>query len=209
MKPMQLLMILLFLFTINSTAETTNSWQPLEGQHYIALESKTELNTAPGIQFYFWPASASCYQLELALQKWQLTHPLIEIKRIPLVKRPSWRLLSKAVLVAEQLNLTETFINQLYQALHLQSQIISNDAELEQFLLSQNIDSVNFMTIFSSMMMNQKLKSIELSNSLMPIKGVPTIIINGQWLSDANMVKTSAQMLSVIDLLSSQSIEEE
>jgi thiol:disulfide interchange protein DsbA len=213
MKSLQPLMILLFLFTINSIAQETNIWQPIEGQHYVALASKTEQNTTSGVQFYFWPGSASCYQLELALQKWQLTNPFIEVKRIPLVKRPSWRLLAKAVLVAEQLNLTDTFINQLYQALHLQSQTISSDAELEQFLESQNIDSVNFMTVFSSAHINQKLKAIELSNRSLPLKGVPTIIINGQWLSDATMANTSAQMLSVIDLLSlslqPQSVEEE
>ncbi|MFT5452453.1 MAG: thiol:disulfide interchange protein DsbA [Enterobacterales bacterium] len=209
MKSKQLLMILLLLFTMNTTAQETSIWQPIEGQHYVALETTTVQNTAATVQFYFWPGSASCYQFELALQKWQWNHPRTEVKRIPLVKRPSWRLLSKAVLVAEELNLADTFINQLYQALHLQYQTISNHLELEQFLQSQNIDAVNFMTLFSSPLINQKLMSIEFSNNLLPLKGVPTIIINGQWLTDATMAKTSAQLLSVIDLLSAQSIEEE
>lgn len=220
MKSLHLLMILLLLFiilasqslnaqqaTLNTTAQKSNTWQPIEGQHYISLESKTEQNSTAIVQFYFWPRSASCYQFELALQKWQLTHPTVEVKRIPLVKRPSWRLLSKAVLVAEELNLADTFINQLYQAIHQQSQTISNQAELEQFLQSQNIDSVNFMTMFSSAIINQKLKSIALSNKLLPLKGVPTIIINGQWLSDATMANTSAQLLSVIEHLYSKPIE--
>jgi len=222
MKSVHLLMILLFLHTIlasqtvlaqqssiNSPTINNSNWQPLEGEHYLTLQSQTDQSTPSVIEFYFWPGSASCYQLELALQKWQLANPTIEVQRIPLVKRPSWRLLSKAWLTAVELNLADNFLNQLYHTIHQQSKTIKDNAELEQFLQSLNIDVVSFMSMFNSTLINQKLRSIELSNQLLPLQGVPSIVINKKWLSDASMVTTSAHFLSVIEHLSPKLVKEQ
>jgi len=105
--------------------EKTNAWKPVEGQHYKSINPK--ISPKPGITFYFWPGSASCYQLEHALQNWQQQHPEIIVKRIPLVKRPQWRLLAKSWLVAAGMdsntkNRGELFLNELYQTIHIKSQ---------------------------------------------------------------------------------------
>ncbi|PCJ49067.1 MAG: hypothetical protein COA74_07310 [Gammaproteobacteria bacterium] len=186
-----------------ATDLSDSTFKPLVGKHYISLKnpSTEKLTTTTKISFYFWPASASCYQLELALQKWQLEHPSIVIERIPLVKRPSWRLLAKTWLVAKQLNIAEDFLSQLYLAIHSQGSTIENKLQLEVFLNDQNIDSLEFITLLNSPLINQQLKDIEINNQLLPLQGVPSIIINEQWLSDASMITTSAGFLQLIDYL--------
>ncbi len=181
-----------------------DNWKPIAGQHYRALNIAPPLQS--GITFYFWPGSASSYQLEHALQNWQKLNPNMEIQRIPLVTRPHWRLLAKAWLVAEAIDKTNSlaFLNDLYKTIHQDSQPISNIEELKQFFVSHDTDPLNFVTQFNSLAINQQLKSQQTAAALFPIIGVPTIIINNQWYSDASMVKTSAQLIDVINLLLSE-----
>jgi len=199
-KNLSIAIFLLIIFSQNILAQDSpDHWLPIQGQHYQKIEG-TPLYQ-PGIQFYFWAQSPSCYQLELALRQWHLQNPSLNIERIPLVKRPHWRLLAKTWLVAIQLQLGEAFLDQLYQAIHQQSLPLTSTSELEQFLLSQQLDVQEFMTLFNSVAINQQLASIQKTAKTLPISGVPTIIINNQWISDPSMVTTSAQLITVIDHL--------
>lgn len=186
--------------------QTVNqSWQAVEGQHYLRLDQAPEtdlLSAGTNIKFYYWPGSASSYQLELALQDYSATHPEITIQRIPLVMRPHWRLLAKACLVAEDMQQGPSFLDQLYRAIHIEAKTISNETELEQLLLSLEIDPLDFFTRFNSLETNQRLKLLQKQSASFPIKGVPTIIINNRWISDASIATTSAQLISVIEQLS-------
>ena len=100
-------------------------WQAVAGQDYHSIKpgvlsaQSSPLNPEQQIiSYYFWPGSESCYQLDQALQSWQEQYPQIQIEKIPLVKRPEWRLLAKAWLVAKTMDDEQAFLNALYQKIH-------------------------------------------------------------------------------------------
>ena len=76
--------------------------------------------------------------------------------------------------------------------------------ELKQYIEPLEVDPLDFVTRFNSLAINQQLKYQQTTASLLPITGVPTVIINNQWYSDASMVHTSAQMIEVINFLITQ-----
>ena len=174
-------------------------WTPVAGQHYLAINSEQPRQS--GIKYYFWPGSPSCYQLENALQNWQLKHPEVNIERIPLIKRPEWRLLAKAWLVATTLDKGEAFLNQLYKTIHIEAQHINDVSELGLLLTKLQIDEQDFIARFNSLVINQQLKSLQKQAELYSISGVPTIIINDRWYSDPSMASTSAQLIEIIETL--------
>jgi len=207
-----LLFFLLLIFNQNILAqEVLEQWTPVKGEHYQKINQPVNDNQGmqPVVRYYFWPGSASCYQLEIALQNWQRKHPEIKLERIPLVKRPDWRLLAKAWLIAVTMEQEEFFLNKLYQSLHQLSLPINNLSDLQQFIKSLLWDEIEFTSRFNSVETNQQLKLLENDALLFPISGVPTIIINNQWLSDASMAKTSAQFIQIIEQLTSNTSTEE
>ncbi len=205
MKLRTIFIIALVLFSQkNITANESNSqelapWQAVAGKHYRLLNSNLPQNK--GITFYFWSGSASCYQLEQALQDWQQQHPDITVERIPLVARPQWRLLAKAWLVAKEMGGNLTFLNKLYETIHGKAEAINEFSDLEQFILTQQIDLLNFKSLFNSLSINQQLQFLENQAKKFPITGVPTIIINNHWYIDASTEITSAQIIMIIDQL--------
>ncbi len=182
-----------------SYAAPLTSKQIIEGKHYQPLSVTKPIQS--GIKFYFWPQSVSCYQLELAINDWHENHPEIVIQRIPLVKRPHWRLLAKAWLVAKSMNIDALLLESLYQAIHFQQMSVKNVDELEVFLELMDIDTLDFMVRFQSHAINVELKTLQNDAKKLPIFGVPTIIINDRWISDAAMATTSEQMILILDRL--------
>jgi len=187
-------------------------WEPVANQHYHAINIPVDANVTPEqtselklekhiIKFYFWPGSESCYQLDQALRAWHEQHPQIQIDRIPLVKRPQWRLLAKAWLVAKQMDDEMAFLDELYQQIHDKRQPIENYFNLEQFIISRNIDPLNFKTQFNALSTNQQLQSLQLQADKLSIAGVPTIIINNRWYTDASTGVSSAKLITIITQL--------
>jgi len=202
----QLTLVFIFVFSLqgNLLAREQNQpidvkWQPIAGQHYHKIT--TDEPGGKSIKFYFWPGSKSCFQLDHALQNWLQQHPEITLQRIPLVKRPHWRLLAKAWLVALEMDDGIAFLNELYQKIHMQSDPINSFAELEQFIISRGINPLNFKAVFNSLTVNQQLQILQNQANQLPVSGVPAIIVNNQWYTDASTGITSSQLITIIDQL--------
>jgi len=183
-------------------------WQAVAGQHYHAINPDVlPAQTSPLnpeqqiISYYFWPGSESCYQLDKALQSWQEQYPRIQIEKIPLVKRPAWRLLAKAWLVANTMDDEQEFLDALYQKIHGEKEAINNYLSLEKFIISRELDPINFKAQFNSLSTNQQLSSLQLQVDNLSITGVPTVIINNRWYTDASTGISSAQLITIIDQL--------
>lgn len=183
-------------------------WLAIAGQHYHAINSESfpahssQSNPAQNtVTFYFWPGSESCYQLDQALQSWQEQHPQIQIIKIPLVKRPGWRLLAKAWLVAKTMDDEQAFLDALYQKIHGEKETIDNYFSLEQFIISRGIDPIDFKAQFNALSTNQQLSSLQLQADNLSIAGVPTVIINNRWYTDTTTGISSAQLIAIIEQL--------
>ncbi len=183
-------------------------WNPVAGKHFHAINpdalpkqsSELDLHKS-SITFYFWPGSESCYQLDQTIQSWHEQHPEIQIDRIPLVKRPQWRLLAKAWLVAKKRDDALTFLDALYEKIHGEREPIDHYSSLEQFIVSRGLDPLDFKTQFNALSTNQQLQSLQLQAEKLSIAGVPTIIINNRWYTDASTGISSAQLIAIIDQL--------
>jgi len=185
-----------------------SQWQAIAGQHYHAINpdalpaQSSPLNPEQQIiSFYFWSGSESCYQLDQALQSWQEQYPQIQIDKIPLVKRPGWRLLAKAWLVAKTMDDEQSFLDALYQKIHGEKEAIDNYLSLEQFIISRGLDPIDFKAQFNSLSTNQQLYALQLQADNLSIAGVPTVIINNHWYTDASTGISSAQLITIIEQL--------
>lgn len=184
-------------------------WNPVLGRDYQTITSpkvdaETPNNINNQLTFYFWAGSTSSYQLDLALQSWLSTKNNVSLQRIPLVKRPKWRLLAKAWLVVEQLPDAEQILSNIYKAIHVdQIDILSFD-DLLPLIDSQSLDELEFKTNFYSLAINQQLNALQKSAQLFPIRTVPTIIINNRWSIDASNQLTADQFIAIIEKLTSK-----
>ena len=184
------------LFTVSANAQTSQI--PVAGQDYLVVsDTPSEANE---ITIYCWLGSASCYQVEYALSNWAKDKEL-SLRYKPLIKRPHWRLLAKARLVARQLGYEAEFVSLVYQQLHKQGELIDSEEALLKIVEATPMSSSRFVNLYYAAETNQQLKDIQEEAKNWPISGVPTIIIKQRWLLDAQMHKTSRSIINTLDYL--------
>ena len=214
MKVNYILILILLCLNPCALAQTNNEpWKPQLGRDYQAITpSKTNSDAqnvnSNSIQLYFWAGSPSSYQLDLALQNWLINKQAFNLQRIPLVKRPNWRLLAKTWLVVEQFPIANAFLNRLYEAIHVDRTDILTFNDLLPIINEYKLDELEFKTSFYSLAINHQLNTIQKSAQLFPIHTVPTIIINNKWSIDASTKLSADQFISIIEQLTKDNYQE-
>ena len=194
-----LLLGIFILSALPSLSETSSS--PVEGKDYVLLESPSTESSE--IVIYCWLGSASCYQVEYALSIWAQDSNL-SVRYKPLIKRPHWRLLAKARLVARQLGQEPEFVSAIYQALHREQKSIQDEQSLFAMVEAMGLPASRFSNLFYAPETNQALKVLQEEAEKWPISGVPTIIIKQRWLLDATMHNNSRSIIDTINFLIQQ-----
>jgi thiol:disulfide interchange protein DsbA len=189
------------IFFFNTCAILSQANTPVAGKHYQPIApGSTESNQ---ITLYCWLGSPSCYQVEFALSEWVQETNLVLVNQ-PVIKRPHWRRLAKARLVARQMAMENEFVSRVYQALHLDKQDIADDDTLITLAEEIGLSKSRFTNLFYAAETNQALNDIQQEASYLPIKGVPTVILKQRWLVDASMHKNSRSLINTLNYLVSQ-----
>lgn len=173
---------------------------PVAGKDYELLEDNAVSESAQ-ITLYCWLGSKGCYLFDMALAAWAERNAL-EVKYIPLIKRPTWRRLAKAQLVAQQLAIAPEFNRLINQHLHEQQQPIDSDERLFELVSTIDTSASRFANLFYSAETNLAINELQLQANNNRVEGVPTVVVNNRWLIDARMHTTSRGMLNTVaDLL--------
>ena len=167
------------------------------GYHTLANNTPSEQNE---ISVYCWLGSRSCYIFEVALAEW-LENQAIPVTHKPLIKRPEWRRLAKARLVAQLLDVEAEAVDLINQHLHQDNLPISNDDDLFQLFEGTSISSSRFANVYYAAETNQAINEIQQVAKDNMVRGIPTIIINNQWLIDASMHRTSRELINTMNQL--------
>ncbi len=152
------------------------------------------------ITLYCWLGSESCYILETILSQWA-TNNAIPLLHVPLIKRPHWRRLAKARLVAQQMDVEEELVQIIGRHLFQDKQTLESDEALFQLLEDSQISATRFANIFYAAETNQAINLIQDEAAKHRIRGIPSVVINNKWLVDASMQRTGREMISTIEQL--------
>lgn len=194
--------MLVFASTAAYASDTTNvsKFQPKRDINFKALSGRSaNLEEAP-LVLYCWQGSPSCYQLESALNQWVQDSGII-IKYKPLIMRPHWRLLAKARLVARTMGQEPAVVSAIYQQLHQEKQALDTEEALFEIIETLGMSASRFANLFYSPEINASLNAIERETKQLDFRGVPSLVINNNWYTDASMLKTPREFLYTIEFL--------
>jgi len=94
-------------------------------------------------------------------------------------------MLSKAVVVAEQLKMDTKLIHALFQYIQVQRAVITSEKDIRNIFVSNGVDGDKFDKLMKSFSVNSKAKLMKKSQDMMTksraLKSVPTVIVNGMY----------------------------
>jgi protein dithiol oxidoreductase (disulfide-forming) len=152
----------------------------------------------------FWYGCPHCYVLEPQLTAWVKALPKdVAFKRVPGLPRPDWAPMAKAFYVMEALGLSEKLHSKLFEALHKQKAFLPNDekATIDWITKESGLDRKKVETEFNSFSLNTKLNQAAQIFRASGATGVPSLIIDGKYITSVTMAGGNQEVLNVANYI--------
>ncbi|MBD3653175.1 DsbA family protein [Kangiella sp.] len=188
-----------FALSIASAASIPGAAAIEQGQDYwrIELPDSKQLNTEDNL-YFSWLGCSSCRALER-----ELSAELEELEYVPLIARPEWRAAAKLHYTMQLLELSEQ------QKADMIAKIDSGDIDVTDFnamqeeLLVMGVDEEVLTELLENKELYQQVQRAERLAAKYQIQYAPTVVIKGQFATDANHTMKVDRFAEVLRYLKS------
>jgi thiol:disulfide interchange protein DsbA len=203
MKSLLASLMLLVVFT-SSYADTHPI--PKEGTEYLATPQVLSTDDPSKIEVteLFWYGCPHCYHLEPALEAWVKKLPKdVTFKRVPGIARPEWVPMAKAYYTLEALGITAKLHTALFDAIHKQRVLDPADevAAINWITKQSGLDHKKVEDTYRSFSVTTKISRAYQIFQDSGATGVPTLIVDGRYLTSSSLAGGPDEALNVTDYL--------
>lgn len=180
--------------------------EPQAGTEYSATAQAIPTDNPAKIEVVelYWYGCPHCYAMDPLLNAWVKKLPQdVYFKRIPGIPNPAWVPMAKAFYAMEALGITEKLHSQLFDAIHKQRVLRPDDEKgtIDWITSKSGLDRKKVEEAFSSFSTNTKLNRAVQVFRASGATGVPSLIIDGKYLTSSTMANGNESALKVADYL--------
>ncbi len=175
-----------------------------EGIEYKRLASPVSTSDPSKVEVVelFWYGCPHCYHLEPEMKKWLKTKPAnVAFVRVPAVFRPLWGFHAKVYYTAEVLGVIDQVHDAMFEAMQVQRRKMSTVDEVKALFAKFGVSSEKFDNAFNSFAVDAKVRRATDLTRRYAIEGVPSLVINGKYVTDGVNANGHRGMLEVTDYL--------
>ena len=181
-----------------------------EGVEYIAIRPQpVETGSKIEVREFFWYGCPHCYHLEPGLTAWRKTlTSKAEFVRSPAIFRETWGVHARAYFALQTLGVSEKLDSAVFKAIHEQDRPLDSEKSLTAFVVEQGVDGKRFSDAFHSFSMENSLKrAVELQKAY-GITSVPTLVVDGRYITSPSLAHGNEAVLKVLDFLVNKAAQE-
>lgn len=195
------LSILMLLLSTSAMADA-----PKPGAEFDAVAQPISTDVAGKIEVMevFWYGCIHCYQMEAPLNAWVKKLPAdVYFKRMPALPRADWAPMAKTYFAMETLGVQEKLHTQLFEAVHKQKVLNPTDekAAIEWLTKASGMDKLKVEQAFKSFTINTNLNRAAQIFRSSGATGVPSLVIDGKYITSSTMSGGNAEALKVADYI--------
>jgi thiol:disulfide interchange protein DsbA len=198
------LAILMFAFSSLSFAEAPQT--PQAGDQFDAVAQAVSTDNPAKIEVLeiFWYGCGHCYSMDAPLNAWVKKLPSdVYFKRVPGLPNPSWAPMAKAFYAMETLGVSEKLHTKLFEAIHKTKTLDpTNEAAAIAWVTAQSgLDKSKVEGAFKSFTTNTSLNRAAIIFRNSGATGVPSLVIDGKYITSSTMAGGNDQALKVADYI--------
>lgn len=175
------------------------------GQHYAEAGKQMPRNeNSQKVQVVelFSYSCPHCFRLDAQVMEWKKALPdNVEFQLVPAIFRDSWLQLARVFYAAEQTGDLEMLHPKLFNAIHVEKRRLTTEDELLDFVEEQGVDRQAFAKQMNSFAVQTKVKKALVMSQTSGITGVPAMVVDGKYRTDAPQAGSLEEMLDVVDHL--------
>jgi len=177
--------------------------QFLEGVEYTRVAPQpVETGRKIEVREFFWYGCSHCYALEPSLEKWLKNLPKnAQFVRTPAVFNEQWAVHARAYYAFEALGITAKMHYPLFHALHAEKRPLNTADSLAALVAEKGGDRTAFLDAYNSFGMQANLNRALQAARAYNIESVPTLIVDGKYMTSANIAGGYDKVPQVLDFL--------
>lgn len=167
----------------------------------ISNQKQTEYDQIVIYEF-FWYGCPHCFNLEPTMDQIEadLDKDTISIK-VPVSLRDTWQNHAKAYFTLKQMNLDDDLHVKLFEEIHINSQRLDTRDSLSQFVSNNGYNYKKFEELFDSFGTEIRMNKASRLAREYQISSVPTLVINGKYMTSGSYVSSYDELIDVVNLL--------
>jgi thiol:disulfide interchange protein DsbA len=168
---------------------------PVNGADYKTLD-KAQTTDAPAgkveVTEFFWYSCPHCFALDPSLNEWvKKQGNAIAFKRVPVAFRPSFVPQQKLYYTLEAMGRLGDLHPKVFHAIHVERKSLDTDAAIVDYMVAQGVDKAKFLEVYNSFGVQTKAKRAAQLQEAYKIDGVPTLAIDGRYMTSPSIVGAS------------------
>lgn len=186
-KIQQRFMVLFMILTALSASACAEKYT--EGKQYTQVSEAP--SKKPEVREYFSFYCPHCFKFEPFMEDVKKNLPegvSFERNHVDFLRAASPKIqgmLTKSVVVAEQLGMDKKLIGAVFNYIHVQRAVITTEKDIRNIFVLNGADGEKFDKLMKSFSVNSRAKSMKKHQDTMSkkraITGVPTVIVNGKY----------------------------
>jgi len=180
--------------SVSANAQT--GYEVLESPQLTANPEKVE------VMEFFWYGCPHCFQFEPFIQAWKKTKPdNVDFVNAAPPLNPAWKVHSQAFYAAQVLGVLDQFHEQMFNAIHVDKKSMRKPKDVGKLVESLGLDSKKFLKTMKSFNVDAKIRQSLQMASAAGISAVPTVIVNGKYLTSGSVAGSYPNLIKVLDEL--------
>jgi len=175
------------------------------GQDYRTVDSPEIIGNGSKVEVaeVFWYGCPHCYHFEPELEHWLAGHRAgIHFVRIPATLNPGWRMDARGYYVGRVLGVMDRkMTDAIFKAIHQQHRQLASESAWRHFYTTHGVSASDFNNAWQSFAVDAKLRRADHLVRLYGVMGVPTLVVNGKYVTSPEMAGGEDRALQVVDFL--------
>ena len=180
------------------------------GQGYQLIDPPLNKRVSDKVEVVeiFWFGCPHCFRFEPTINGWKANKPdYVAFGREAPPLNPSWEPHSRAFYAAELMGVTDQFFEPMFNAIHVDGRALRSPKQIAKFAGELGIDAEKFSKTMDSFAANTRMKQAMQMAAGAGVTGVPSLIINGKYLTGGSLAGSNENVLRVIDELAAKEHE--
>lgn len=152
----------------------------------------------------FWYGCIHCYHMDPILNAWVKKLPAdVVFKRVPGLPQAAWAPMAKAFYAMDDLKLSDKLHSALFDAINKEKSLNPTDeaAAIDWMAKKSGLDKAKVEASFKSFSTNNRLNQAANFFRASGATGVPSFVINGQYITSSTMTGGNEKALQTVDYI--------
>jgi len=153
------------------------------------------------IEFFYYGCPV-CYETQPILSRWLGTAPeYVSIRRVPALSTEKWGPYAKLFYALETLGEVSRLHWPVYDNIHFEDVALSDEKIMADWVARNGVDRQKFVATYGSDEVAAKVAQARELLKSYDVRGVPTFIVDGKFLTSARLAGGTQQVIPVLDHL--------